>query len=319
MNPSALHPVGPAADAIAELTWLFVAVCGVIYILTLAVFGWSVWRARRLGSDPMRATQLPAQRRKSMLVGAAMIASALVLSAFVGASFRTDRALLALEHGAVAEIALTGHQWWWEIRYQDPTTSNGFTTANELHLPLGEPVKISLASPDVIHSLWIPNIAGKRDIIPGRDNELWLTATEPGAWRGRCSEFCGYQHARMELLVVVEPRPAFDAWRAAQAAPAVAPTTAETQHGQDVFNQNACVVCHVVRGTSATGYSATAPDLTHLKSRRTIAAGALTNTKGNLGGWIIDPQSLKPGVRMPVNLLAPADFQDLLAYLESLE
>jgi cytochrome c oxidase subunit 2 len=196
--------------------------------------------------------------------------------------------------------------------------AKSFTTANELHLPLEQRVKIALSSNNVIHSIWLPNVNGKRDVIPGHDNEIWLTVTDQGDWQGRCAEFCGYQHAHMNLLVIAEPQDEFDRWRAAQAGPAASPATDEEKRGEQVFNESACVLCHVIRGSPATGYSATAPDLTHLKSRRTLAAGTLPNTKGHLGGWVADPQSLKPGVLMPVNALPPDQFQALLSYLEIL-
>jgi len=319
-NPSALNPAGPGARLLADLTWLFVAACGAIYLAVLLVMALAFRRGMKRGGDPTPVAHVaPTQdRRKLVLIGLALTGTVLVLSVFVGASFATDRALLSLQRRATVEVSLTAHQWWWEIRYQNPTPSNVVITANELHLPLDEPVKISLSSLDVIHSFWVPNLTGKQDIIPSRDNTIWITATQPGEWRGRCAEFCGYQHAHMELLVVVEPREAFDRWRAAQAAPSAAPETAEERRGQVVFNQAPCILCHVIRGSTAMGYSSTAPDLTHLKSRKTIAAGTLPNTKGYLGGWIVDPQSHKPGTLMPVNLLPPEDFQALLSYLEIL-
>jgi len=214
---------------------------------------------------------------------------------------------------------VTAHRWWWEIRYHDPVHSRGFVTANEIHIPLNEPVKITLNSVDVIHSFWVPNITGKRDIIPGRTEEIMVKADREGYWIGRCSEFCGLQHARMAFAVVVEPRDKFDAWRGVQAEPSRQPTTPEEIRGQQVFSQANCVMCHVIRGSPAAGYSATAPDLTHLKSRATIAAGALPNKKGYLAGWVADAPNLKPGVLMPPNMLPPADFQALISYLETLQ
>jgi cytochrome c oxidase subunit II len=319
-NPSALDPAGPAAHAISRLTWLLVIVCGAIYLLVLIVFAIAVRQGKRRREAEIARGELPMpdDRARVRLITAALIASGVVLSVFVGASYATDRVLLSLERQASVEITLTAHQWWWEIRYDDPTPSRMVLTANEMHLPIGEPVKLTLVSQDVIHSVWLPNLAGKRDVIPGRDNTLWLTASEAGEWRGRCAEFCGYQHAHMELMVVVEPRDAFNRWRDGQAAPAKPPDRPDVRHGQQVFENGPCILCHVIRGTGATGYSATAPDLTHLKSRRTIAAGTLPNTKGHLAGWIADPQTHKPGVRMPANLLSPQEFQDLLAYLETL-
>jgi cytochrome c oxidase subunit 2 len=284
-------------------------------VLLIAV---SQGRARAGDQAPVPQPKPGTERWANRIVSAALIATFVLLSIFVGASYATDRRLLSLERDAALNVKLTAHQWWWEIRYDDPVPSKSFTTANELHLPLGQRVKIDLSSTDVIHSVWLPNLNGKRDVIPGHDSEIWLTVTEPGEWRGRCAEFCGYQHAHMNLLVIAEPPGEFDRWRAEQAGPAASPGTDEEKRGEQVFGESACVLCHVIRGSPAAGYSATAPDLTHLKSRRTLAAGTLPNTKGHLGGWIADPQSLKPGVRMPVNALPPDQFQALLAYLEIL-
>jgi cytochrome c oxidase subunit 2 len=319
-NPSVLDPAGPAAQAIADLTWIFVGVCAAVWVLTLGAFFLALRRGRRRAGDASPTPRIAAghDRRRHRAIGVAIVLTGCILSAFVGVSFATDRRLLSLQRNPTTEISVIAHQWWWEIRYEDPVASKSFTTANELHLPLNEPVKISLTSPDVIHSFWIPNIADKRDIIPSRGNTIWITATKLGEWHGRCSEFCGAQHAHMELLAIVEPRADFDRWRAEQAEGAREPATDAERHGEQVFTQGPCILCHVIRGTPATGYSTMAPDLTHLKSRKTIAAGTLPNTKGYLGGWVLDPQSQKPGARMPVNLLSPDDFQDLLAYLETL-
>jgi cytochrome c oxidase subunit II len=317
-NPSALAPAGPAAAAIAKLTWLFVAVLGLIFVLTLAVLAWATVRASR-SSILSVETSVVRDRRLRWWVGGAAIASALVLTVLIIASFVTDRKLLALERNDALEVTLIAHQWWWEIFYSDPVPAKSFVTANELHLPVGRPVKITLQSADVIHSLWLPNINGKRDILPGRKETLFLTATELGEWHGRCSEFCGMQHARMQLDVIVVSESGFELWRRSQVAPSRNPVTLEEQRGQQVFSDYGCIICHSVRGAPGSGYSGTAPDLTHLKSRQRIAAGVLPNTKGYLAGWVADPQSQKPGVLMPVNLLPPEDFQALIAYLETLQ
>jgi cytochrome c oxidase subunit 2 len=314
-NPSIFHPAGPGAATIGHLTWLFIAVGGTVYLITVGVF----LAACRRRENGISSQSRLAERYKIIAVAAALFVTAAILTVLVGASYVTDRALIAQEKEPSIEIELTAHQWWWEIRYHDQVPSKGFVTANELHLPLGRTARITLSSADVIHSLWLPNVTGKRDIIPGRSEEIFLTVTEPGTWIGRCAEFCGYQHAHMALRLIAENADSFDAWRAAQAAPAQQPQTDEEKRGEQVFAQASCVLCHVIRGSAAGGYSATAPDLTHLKSRTTIAAGTLPNRKGYLAGWIADPQSQKPGVRMPVNMLPPGDFQALVTYLESLK
>lgn len=317
-NPSAIDPAGPGAAAILDLTWFMVLVLAIIYVLVIAALAFAIARGCRMRGSPMPAT-LPRERMSAFWVGAATVASAIVLTLFVIASFVTDRKLLALERNPAVEITVNAHQWWWEITYSDPVPAKGFVTANELHLPVGRPVKITLQSSDVIHSLWLPNVNGKRDILPGRTETIWLTASETGVWRGRCAEFCGYQHARMQLDVIVESEPDFNRWRAAQVEPSRSPVTPEEQRGQQVFSDYGCLICHSIRGAPGSGYSGTAPDLTHLKSRQRIAAGILPNTKGYLAGWVADPQSQKPGVLMPLNLLPPEDFQALIAYLESLK
>jgi cytochrome c oxidase subunit 2 len=165
----------------------------------------------------------------------------------------------------------------------------------------------------------LPNLNGKRDIIPGRSNILWIEADKPGEWHGRCAEFCGYQHAHMDLTVIAEPLDSFNGWRGAQTAPAHQPQTEEQVRGEVIFASSNCGLCHAIRGSLADGQTTTAPDLTHLKSRLTIGAGVAPNGEGFLGGWIADPHGLKPGVNMPTTLLSPADFQALLVYLETLE
>jgi cytochrome c oxidase subunit 2 len=178
-------------------------------------------------------------------------------------------------------------------------------------------VVVTLRSNDVIHSLWIPNLQGKKDLIPGRTATLRLRADRAGTYRGQCAEFCGLEHALMALLVEAEPNDRFEAWAARQRQPAAEPLDALARRGQEVFLGKSCVMCHTVTGTTANGRLG--PDLTHLASRRTIASGMFPNNRGHLAGWIADPQSLKPGVNMPANSLPPDDLQALLAYLETLK
>jgi cytochrome c oxidase subunit 2 len=313
MNLAALDHAGAGADAITQLSWLLLVACAIVYVLALAAFAWSMLRQRD-AADP--ATPDPARDRRGMqAIALAIGASVLVLSGLVVASYRTDRALIALEEDAPVQIEITARQWWWEVRYLDPQASKGFVTAHELHLPVNVPVAVKLQSTDVIHSLWIPELDGKRDIIPGRTSVLHLLARTPGRWQGRCAEFCGYQHAHMNITAVAESQEAFDAWRAAQAAPARPPQDEAPRRGEQVFSGGRCVSCHVVRGTSAAGYSSVAPDLTHLMSRRFLAAGTLPNTRENLAQWIVSPHSVKPGVHMPANALSDADRDALLAFL----
>lgn len=257
------------------------------------------------------------ERRVWRIIGWATAASALGLVALLVADAWTSRALARLPLADAVNIELTGHQWWWEARYLDADPARAFTTANELHIPVGRPVLVTLRADDVIHTLWIPNLQGKKDMIPGRTATLSLRADRPGTYRGQCAEFCGVQHALMALLVEAEPNADYEAWAAAQRSAAPAPVDALALRGREVFLNGNCASCHTVAGTAARG--SRGPDLSHLASRRTIGAGMFPNNRGHLGGWIADPQALKPGVYMPPNSLPPADLQALLAYLETLK
>ena len=213
-------------------------------------------------------------------------------------------------------VDVTGHQWWWEVTYsQADDPSLAFTTANELHLPVGQPVRVRLHSADVIHSFWVPQIAGKMDVIPGQVNETWLEARKPGDSRGMCGEYCGLQHAVMALDVRAESPEAFRQWTDARRAGASAPAGASANAGRVVFARS-CGVCHAVAGTEALGRMG--PDLTHLASRPTIGAGALTNTSEHLAQWIRNAPGVKEGVRMPPMPLTDAELRDVVAYLETL-
>jgi cytochrome c oxidase subunit 2 len=209
-------------------------------------------------------------------------------------------------------IDVIGHQFWWEVRYPNQE----IVTANEIHIPVGEPVALRLTSADVIHSFWVPELHGKLDLTPGLTTHLLLQADQPGEYRGQCAEFCGVQHARMGLLVIAGTRADFDAWVARQQLPAAPPTDEVAIAGQQVLLGSSCVYCHTVAGTNATG--TLGPDLTHLASRRTLAAATVPNTRGHLAGWIIDPQAIKPGNKMPPTNLSAEELLALLAYLETL-
>jgi cytochrome c oxidase subunit 2 len=203
------------------------------------------------------------------------------------------------------------------VHYDDPDPSKLVVDANELHIPAGQPVQVKVTSQDVIHSFWVPNIIGKRDLIPGYTSSLFLDADKPGLYRAQCAEFCGHEHAKMALWVVVHTPDDFAKWLAQARSPAAIPSDSSAREGQKVFMAGPCSSCHAITGQPA--YGTVGPNLTHLASRRTIAAGTLPNTRGNLAGWVVDPQSIKPGVRMPSNQLEPKDLRALLDYLESLK
>ena len=312
---SALDPAGQQAARIDWLWWLIFGVCTAVYILVMGGLAAALWRRHRPEDAP--PTEPRRERRIGGVVASCVGVTVAILLVFLVASYSVDSALFTAPDSPSVQIEVTGHQWWWEIRYQDPVPSRIFTTANEIHLPVGEPVRLTLRSPDVIHSFWVPNLAGKRDLIPGQINYIWITAERPGTYRGQCAEFCGLQHAHMALYVTVEDRPAFEHWQERQRQPAPSPSTPEAQRGLEVFLSGPCVMCHTVLGTTAG--ATTGPDLTHVASRPSIAAGRLPNTRGHRAGWIADPQTQKPGNKMPLVPLPPEDFRALLSYLDTLE
>jgi cytochrome c oxidase subunit II len=209
-------------------------------------------------------------------------------------------------------IEVTGRQWFWDVDYP----AQDVRTANELHIPVGEAVSVGLRTDDVIHSFWVPELNRKVDMIPGQTNHVVLEADRAGVFRGQCAEFCGLQHAHMAFFVVAQPRAEFDAWLARQRRPAAQPANAQLEQGQQVLLGSACVYCHTIQGTNASGR--VGPDLTHLASRQSIAAGTLPLNRGTLAGWILDPQHVKPGNYMPATNLNGPDLQALVAYLMSL-
>jgi len=315
---AALDAGGPQAARIAALWSVFLTVCVAVLVLVVVALAVAVVRGRRHGGDPAPPAALDAagERRAALVVGTAAGITVVVLLGLLVTSVVTGRELASLGTQDALSIELTGHQWWWEIRYPDPVPARQFMTANELHIPVGRPVRIALRSPDVIHSFWVPSLHGKRDLIPGQYTEIRLQADRAGVFEGQCAEYCGMQHAKMRLKVFAEEPGRFEAWMQGQRQSAPEPTTPAARRGRDVFVTGPCALCHTVQGTDAHG--TVAPDLTHLASRTTLAAGALPNTTGHLAGWILDPQSVKPGTAMPASSFDVASFQALLAYLGSL-
>jgi cytochrome c oxidase subunit 2 len=315
----ALRPAGIQAEHIGGLWNLTLGLCALVFLLIVAACVAALWIAPRAdaGTAPNLDSLARPERRIWRVIGWSTGLATVGLLVLLAADVFTSRALARMPLRDAVNIELVGHMWWWEARYRDADPSREFTTANELHIPAGRPVVVTLRSNDVIHSLWIPNLHGKKDLIPGRTATLRLRADRPGTYRGQCAEFCGIEHAMMALLVEAEPAEAYETWAARQRRPAAEPADALAQRGREVFLSKSCVMCHTVSGTSAN--AKLGPDLTHLASRRTIASGMFPNNRGHLGGWIADPQSLKPGVNMPPNALPPDDLQALLAYLETLK
>lgn len=321
MSPSPLGYLdgfGERAAAVVPLTWatllISIAVCVILAVLI------SRGVLRRAGEGGAAATRRePLQAGPSALrwihlgVSLSLIPLALTL---VWTMVVLGRTVGPPAHpGLVLDV--TGHQWWWEVNYGAPQGEEwqSFRTANEIHVPVGERVLVRLHSSDVIHSFWVPKLTGKTDVIPGQINDSWFEADRPGRYRGQCGEFCGLQHAHMGFEVVAESPADFRRWRAAQLQPAPQPSGNAQTRGRDLV-QYRCGSCHAVRGTLAAAYIA--PDLTHLMSRRSIAAAALPNRRGTLLGWIQDPQDVKPGSLMPAQALTAPELADLTAYLEIL-
>lgn len=318
-NQTALNPVGPGAAHIEFEFSLIFWITTAVYCIVLIVLVTALARKRHsleTMPEPLTTTA-KSDRTATRSVGAAMVATTLLLFIMLVGSFEASRALGSMNEENALTIDVYGHQWWWEIQYPNDEAYKTVITANEIHLPVGIPIRIHGTSRDVIHSFWAPNVHGKRDLMPGYETEVMMQIDQPGRWRGQCAEYCGEQHAHMSFFMVAESKDQFAQWLSRQAESAAQPQTAQAAHGQQVFLTHACVLCHTIRGTPAG--SRVGPDLTHLASRATIAAGQLPNTIGNLGGWIINAQAIKPGCRMPPNQLSGSDLQDLLAYLETLK
>jgi cytochrome c oxidase subunit 2 len=311
---SALQPSGAQSALVIDRLWdPMYAGAVATFLLVVAALLLALFRRRSATEAPEDPGR---ERRMGWTIGAATGLTALVLFTCLALDISVGRALSANPGEHAIQIRVTGHQWWWDVQYRDSVAQRWVTTANEIHVPVGRPVVVELRTSDVIHSFWPPSLSVKRDQIPGKENSLWLEADSAGVYRGQCAEYCGYQHAKMAFLIVAEPPDSFARWLEAQRDTAATPADSLTRRGQEVFLASSCVMCHAIAGTPAG--SRIGPDLTHLASRRTIAAGTLPNTRGNLGGWIVNPQAIKPGAKMPSNDLSPDDLRALLAYLETL-
>jgi cytochrome c oxidase subunit 2 len=322
MNPGlhdALHALGPQAAHIVDLWRIFLLVCTVVFAAVLVALWMAIRRAPRIHMpEPPDLSTVnrpePGPRRH---VATAVSIVVLLLLVLIVASVFTDRALARLALKDAVNIQVTAHQWWWTVKYVNGPLSETFETANEIHVPVGRPVIIELKSDDVIHSLWVPSLAGKRDLIPGRTATMAFQADQPGIYRGQCAEFCGFQHAFMGLEVHAQAAADYEAWRKQQLATPPEPSEPNLMRGKALFQSVSCAMCHTVQGTIAQGRKA--PDLTHVASRRMIGAGTLPNTPANLASWIADPHKHKPGVNMPANPLSAEDLAALVAYLGTLK
>ena len=313
--PSIFSPASTPADLIHHLSLFVLAICGAIFLSVSALLLYAAVKFRRASSDDNRE---PAQIYGSNQVELAwtVIPILIVVVLFLA----TARVIHAVQDvrfpPETTEVTAVGHQFWWEFRY----SQSGFVTANELHVPVSDPSRptpthIRLLSADTDHSFWVPQLAGKTDLIPNRQNSMWIEPHDVGVYVGQCAQYCGTQHAKMLLRVVVQPRADFERWLASQQRPAQ--LSDDVAQGRRIFESTACVNCHTVSGTNAHGTFG--PDLTHLMSRETIAAGAALLTKTNLQDWIRNPDTFKPGSKMPAMQLRPDELDAVAAYLLTLE
>lgn len=312
---SALQPEGSDAHGLYGLFRIFLVICAAVWVLVMLVLALALLRRRHPTADPL-AQEPRRERRFALFVGAAVAATVLTIAGLTLLSYAATPDSSA-HADAPLVIEIRGYQWWWQVTYDDPEPARSFITANEIHVPVGRPVAIALSAADVIHSFWVPNLSGKQDLIPGRDNRISFIADKPGVYRGQCSQFCGLQHAHMAIVVIAEPSADFEAWRNAQIAAAASPASAQQRQGHDFFMSHPCAACHTIRGTPAAG--TLGPDLTHVASRLYIAAGLMPTTRGALAAWVADPQTAKPGNNMPAVPMSAADLVDVSAYLAALK
>lgn len=310
---SALHPAGQDAVVIHQLTWVLSGGAALVFasVMVLCVMG---LRGRR---------EVNIRR---WLLGGGVLLPVVVLSALLAFSTWRSAQLGVVSSQQAVKIAVVAHLWWWEVRYTDPAGGPDIVLANEIRLPVGQTVYLGLSSADVIHSFWVPALAGKVDMVPGRLHGMTVRVDQPGVYRGQCAEYCGEQHARMALHVVAQSEQEFNAWLAAQARPATSARGAQgvaVVAGRKAFMAQRCGACHAVRGGDAgaeSGKGGVGPDLTHVGSRLYIGAGTLPNSRAALAAWVANPHSIKPGVRMPAGAdMDAATLNALAAYLEQLK
>ena len=292
---------GPASGRIADLWWGLFGISVVVWVVVTFLLVWALVLRRGPNVTPKPGGV------KTVVIAGVVVPLLVLIAAFAGSLFVLDKNRNPPDP-PVATISVIGHDWWWEVRYPH------FTTANEIHIPVGQSVEVNLQTADVIHSFWVPSLTAKTDLIPNKINHTWLLATKPGRYRGQCAEYCGIEHAGMAFLVVAQPRAQYDAWVAHMAEPATTPSDSTAAHGAQVFQSASCASCHTIRGTTADGK--VGPDLTHFGSRWSIGAGVAPNNAGWLSGWIANSQTVKPGNLMPPQPLSSQDLQAVTAYLE---
>lgn len=314
---STMSPGGPAADKLAGLGWfvymLFVGIAIIMWILILWV------ATRRRGTFEEHAPVVIGGGQNWILIGGFIIPFCVLATVFIlGLNTMSAFPLEGgLSRNHPADIRLVGHQWWWEVHYVKAPLPETVIAANEIHIPAGRPVDIDLTSDDVIHSFFVPTLHGKVDLIPNQMNRIRIEASQPGVYPGRCAEFCGAQHAHMQFMVIAQAPADYEAWLAREVQDGQQPVTAQEQQGKQLVETKACSLCHTIRGTLAQGK--VGPDLTHIGSRHTLAAGMLNNNTANLEAWITHAQSLKPEVVMPdLTEFTGPQLQAIVAYLQQL-
>lgn len=309
-TPSLFSPDSTPAHDIYHLSLFVLAICAAIFVVVFSLIVYTVVKFRRRDQDDgheppqiygSNQVELAWTVIPILIVVVLFLAAARVIHAIEDATFPAD----------AIEVTATGHQFWWEFQYP----AYGFVTANELHAPIDKPMHITLLSADTDHSFWVPQLAGKTDLIPNRRNEMWIEPHALGHYVGQCAQYCGIQHAKMLLNVMVDSQDDFQKWVQDQKAPAA--ISEQVAAGRKVFEANACMNCHTISGMPLAN-GRFGPDLTHLMSRTTIAAGAAPNTEENLTLWIKDPDAIKPGCLMPAMQLDDQDVKSLVAYLMSL-
>jgi cytochrome c oxidase subunit II len=302
-----LQPAGEAARAIATVSWVLFAGGLLIFAGVMLLLAWT-----------LRRRAVASVRPRLWIVGGGIVLPAVTLAALFAWSVAMSPAAKPAPPPGALVVSVTAHMWWWEVRYRDPIGGADIVTANEIRIPVGRPVYLALTSADVIHSFWVPQLAGKMDMLPGRWQHLLIAADQPGTYRGPCAEFCGEQHARMAVHVVSLAPDDFDRWLSAQALPAAGPATERQSRGRQSFLAHRCDACHTVRGTGSE--SRLGPDLTHVGSRLQLAAGTLGNTQQERERWIAQVQRLKTGARMPsYERMDPATLGAVADWLGSLE
>ena len=304
-----LHPQSHYARSIFELSAWMLWISLAIFLLVAGLVGYAGWKFRARPGEP-DPKQIFGSTKWEL---AYVIPPVILLSVMFGFMLHVMHASDPPAKASGDDIVVIGHQWWWEVRYP----KLGFTTANEVHIPTGANVQFGFESADVIHDFWVPELGRKIDMIPGRHAKIWLAADHPGTYLGACAEFCGKEHAWMRIRVVADDPAAFQAWAAGQHTLASAPANAAQQIGAEHVMAYSCASCHTIQGTPARGRIG--PDLTHLGSRETLAAGRLKNTPEQLSAWLRNPDEFKPGSHMPNLRLTDEQRDAIVQYLEALK